>query len=87
LDGAKTIEALQENGGEPEKSLRDGERKQCGKGAVGETPKVITGFRPESFGRGRAGTSPKPLVIGHHPLHGSGILLVLDSFPAVAIVQ
>jgi hypothetical protein len=30
----------------------------------------LDSFHPESVGKGWAGTSPKPLVIGHHPLYG-----------------
>jgi len=33
-------------------------------------------FHPGSPGRGWAGTSTKPLVIGRHPRHGSGNLLI-----------
>jgi hypothetical protein len=43
-------------------------------------------FHPESFGRGWAGTSPKPLVIGRHPRDGSVSLLDSGAFLAVVIV-
>jgi hypothetical protein len=31
----------------------------------------LDSVHPESLDRGWAGTSPNPLVIGHHPSHGS----------------
>ena len=47
----------------------------------------LSGFHPESLGRGWAGTSPKSLVIGRQPRHGSGNLPASGAFLAVAIVQ
>jgi len=44
-------------------------------------------FNPESVGMVWAGTSPKPLVIGRHPRHGSGTLPASDAFLAVDGVQ
>jgi len=50
-----------------------------------KTDSQLIGLHPESLGMGWAGTSPKPLVIGYYPSHGSGS--VLDSGDVRAVVS
>jgi hypothetical protein len=47
----------------------------------------LSSFHPESHGKGWAGTSTKPLVIGHHPSLGSENLLESEAFLSLASVQ
>jgi hypothetical protein len=51
-----------------------------------KSDRLLDSFHPESFGRGWAGTSPKPLVICHHLFLGSGRLLASGYFLAFVIL-